>query len=174
MFSQLIIVKPTMVNPALVIAEDVFPRLHLKFVNNGCRFGLSFPAYSFKKHGNLGNIVEVLCEDRDALAALDLPSEFAGVEDVKVLTGINETEDYTLFRRVREKSRIEKYAARFQARNGEVPCGLKGYVQKFNKKVFSNAFITVRSASTGQKYNIFVKPVEEKMNKFNAYGLAVA
>ncbi|MBQ9489689.1 MAG: type I-F CRISPR-associated endoribonuclease Cas6/Csy4 [Lachnospiraceae bacterium] len=171
MFSQIIIVKPTMMNPSLIISEDIFPRLHMLFVNHGCRFGLSFPAYSFKKHGNLGNIVEVLCEDREALAALNLASEFKDIEDVKVLTGINETEDYILFRRVREKSRIEKYAARFKTRNGEAPENLRGFVQKHNKKVFSNAFITVRSASTGQKYNLFVSPAEGKTNKFNAYGL---
>ncbi len=169
----MIIVKPTMMNPSLVIAEDIFPRLHMMFVNHGCRFGLSFPAYSFKKHGALGNIVEVLCEDRDALTALNLVSEFKDIEDVRVIASINETEDYTLFRRVREKARIEKYAARFEKRNGEVPDRLKGYVRRYNKNVFANAFITARSASTGKKYNIFIKPIEEKTNKFNAYGLVV-
>jgi len=173
MFSQMIIIKPTMINPSVILSEDVFPKLHLLFVNNDCKFGLSFPAYTFKSHGDLGNIIEVLCEDKNALASLDLVTVFKSVEDVKVLPGINETNDYTLFRRVREKSRIEKYSERYQKRNGEIPDKLKGHVQKHNRRVFSNAYIRVKSFSTGKRYNIFVKPVEQKYSRFNAYGLVV-
>ena len=173
MYSQMIIVKPTMVSTSLIISEDVFPRLHSLFVNNDCQFGLSFPAYSFNKHGSLGNIVEVLCENKDALAALDLTSVFKNTEDIKVMSNINETNDYVLFRRIREKNRFDKYIERFRKRGNEAPGNMKAHIQHHNKNIFSHAYIMVRSTSTGQKYNLFIAPTEEKTAKFNSFGLVM-
>lgn len=173
MYSQMIIVKPTMVNPSLIISEDVFPKLHRLFANNDCQFGISFPAYSFRKHGALGNIVEVLCENKDALKSIDLVSAFDNIEDLKVIANINQTNDYILFRRVREKNRFEKRIKRFMMRGNENPGNMKAYIQRHNKNIFSHAYIAVKSASTGQKYNIFIAPTEEKTGKFSAYGLVI-
>lgn len=176
MFSQMIIIKPTMTNPNIIISKDIFPKLHRLFASNGNRFGITFPAYSFRGHGKLGSIVEILCEDREALAKLNLVAHFKEFEDIKVMNNINETDDYKLFRRVREKARFEKYAERYQNRGHgrEIPSTMKAHNQHFNKRVFSNAYITVSSASTGQKYNIFIEPVETDNIKFNAYGLIVS
>jgi len=175
-FSQMIIIKPTMTNHNLIISKDIFPKLHLLFASNGNRFGITFPAYSFRGRGRLGSIIEVLCEDKNALAGLNLVDEFKEMEDVKVMKDISETNDYKLFRRVREKARFDKYAKRFQQRNPEKEASarMKAHVQYYNKKVFSHAYIAVRSASTGQKYNIFIEPVETDNVKFNAYGLVVS
>ena len=175
-FSQMIIIKPTMTNHNLIISKDIFPKLHLLFASNGNQFGITFPAYSFRGQGKLGSIIEVLCEDRKALSSLNLVDVFKELEDVKVMKDICETNDYKLFRRVREKARFDKYAERFQHRNPEkeAPARMKAHVQYYNKKVFSNAYITVHSASTGQKYNIFIEPVETDNVKFNAYGLVVS
>ena len=171
MYSQMIIVKPTLVNTSIIISEDVFPKLHSLFVSNDCKFGLSFPAYTYNKHGSLGNIIEVLCEDKEALYQLNLPSVFKDIEDIKVMTAINETNDYVLFHRIREKNRFDKYVERFNSR-GHKECGnMRAYIQKHNKNIFSHAYITVRSSSTRQKYNIFIAPAEEKIATFNSYGL---
>lgn len=173
MYSQMIIVKPTIVNTSLIISEDVFPRLHKLFVNNGCQFALSFPAYSFIKYGTLGNIIEVLCENKEALAGLNLTSTFDDIEDIKVISNINQTDDFVLFRRIREKNRFEKRVKRFILRGNEDPGNMKSHIQHHNKNVFSHAYITVKSASTGQKYNIFIAPTEENTGKFSAYGLVI-
>ncbi len=173
MYSQMIIVKPTMVNASLIISEDVFPKLHMLFVNNDCQFGLSFPAYSFNKRGSLGNIIEVLCENKDALSALNLTSVFEGIEDIKVMSDINETNDYTLFRRIREKNRFDKKLERFKRRGNEDAGNMKAYIHNHNKNIFFHAYIMVKSLSTGKKYNLFIAPAEEKTARFNSFGLVM-
>lgn len=173
MYSQMIIVKPTMVNTSLIISEDVFPRLHRLFVENDCQFGLSFPAYASTEYGSLGNIIEVLCENKDALSALNLTSIFKGIDDIKVMYDINETTDYTLFRRIREKNRFKKQVERCQKRGIEYSSKLEEGIQRHNKDVFSHAYIQVRSISTEQKYNLFIAPSEEKTAKFNSFGLVI-
>ena len=173
MYGQLIIVKPTLVSASVIISEDVFPRLHRLFVNNECQFGLSFPAYSFTKCGSLGNIIEVLCEDKEALSSLNLVSEFDGIEELKVMSDINEISDYTLFRRIRERNRYEKRVERFYKRGHEDPGNMKAHIQHHNKNIFTHAYIKVRSESTGQNYNLFIAPSEEKTARFNSFGLVM-
>lgn len=173
MYSQMLIIKPSIVKSDVILAEDVFPRLHQLFADNGCKFGISFPAYSFKERGELGNIVEILCEDEAALRDLNLDGQFAEVEEVKVMKDIHATENYTLFHRVREKARTEHYAKRMMMRGNEIPSGLYAHIQRYNKRVFAHAFIMMKSASTKQRFTLFVEPIEAKTAQFNAYGLAV-
>lgn len=173
MYSQMIIIKPYVMKSDIILSEDVFPRLHQLFVDNGCKFGVSFPAYSFKEHGELGNIVEILCEDETALRELNLGSHFTDVEEVKVMNDIHKTEDYTLFHRVREKARTGRYAKRMMMRGNELPSGLYAHIQRHNKRIFAHAFIMMKSASTQQKFTLFVEPIEARTAQFNAYGLAV-
>ena len=174
MYSQMIIIKPgTGIPSNIIISEDIFPVLHNLFVNNGKKFGITFPAYSFDKRGNLGNIIEVLCEDKNALLALNLEEQFESIKDyVKVKKEISETDDYVLFKRIREKNRYETTAKRMMKRGHADPGRpLAMHIKKRNQQVFCHAYIMVKSASTGKSYNIFVVPTDKKQGHFSSYGL---
>lgn len=86
MFSQMLIIKPgTGISPNIILSEDIFPVLHRLFVEHDKKFGITFPAYSFDGKGQLGNILEVLSEDREALTSLHLEEQLSSLSDyVKV------------------------------------------------------------------------------------------
>lgn len=174
MYSQMIIVKPcSFISYNNIISEDIFPSLHMLFVNNANRFAVTFPAYSNdSKRGSLGNIIEVLCEDRELLAGLKLKEVFGDKEDyIKVKDAINETEDYVLFKRVHAENSYETQARRMEKRGNEVQKNLKMHIKKRNQNTFTNPFIMIRSMSTGKRFNLFVGPSELKHGEFSAYGL---
>jgi CRISPR-associated endoribonuclease Cas6/Csy4 subtype I-F len=142
---------------------------------NGKKFGITFPAYTFDKRGSLGNIIEVLCEDDKALAALRLEEVMAPIKDyVKVKREIAETDDYMLFKRVRGESQFETTKRRMEKRgHTELGRPLAMHIRKRNQQVFCHAYIKVKSASTGKAYNIFVAPADVKHGNFSAYGLVL-
>ncbi len=174
MFSQMIIIKPgTGISSNSIISEDIFPVLHRLFIEHDKKFGITFPAYSFDEKGHLGNILEVLSEDREALASLHLEEHLSALSDyVKVKKEITTTSDYVLFKRIREEHRYETAARRMLKRgHAEPDRRLKMHVRKKNNQVFCQAYIKAKSSSTGQSYNIFLVPTNEKHGKFSAYGL---
>jgi len=174
MFSQMLIIKPgTGISPNIIISEDIFPVLHSLFVEHDKKFGITFPAYSFDKKGHLGNIIEVLSEDKEALASLCLEEHLAEVTDyVKVKKEITFTDDYVLFKRIREENQYETTARRMRKRgHTELGRPLEMHIKKKNQQIFCHAYIKVKSASTGQSYNIFLAPTDIKHGSFSAYGL---
>lgn len=173
MYSQMIIVKPcSFISPNSVIAEDIFPVLHMLFVNNGSKFGITFPTYSIGKKGNLGNIIEVLCEDKELLANLNLKEAFGDKEDyIKVKEDIVKTDDYILFKRVHAENSYETQARRLEKRGHTVDKSLKLLIKRRNQYTFKNCFLMVKSKSTGKRFNLFIAPSDRKHGEFSAYGL---
>lgn len=174
MFSQMLIIKPgTGISSNIILSEDIFPVLHRLFVEHDKKFGITFPAYSFDGKGQLGNILEVLSEDREALASLHLEEQLSSLSDyVKVKKEIASTDDYVLFKRIREENRYENTARRMQKRgHAEPDRRLKMHIRKRNHQVFCQAYIKVKSSSTGKSFNIFIAPTDEKHGQFSAYGL---
>lgn len=174
MYSQMIIIKPcAFLSYNTIISEDIFPVLHMLFVNNDNQFGITFPAYiNDGKRGHLGNVIEVLCEERELLSSLKLKNIFIDKEDyIKVMDNIIETDDYTLFKRVHAENSYESKARRMEKRGNIVNKSLKVHIKKRNQSIFTNPFIMIRSLSTGRKFNMFIAPSELKHSKFSAYGL---
>ena len=177
MYSQEIIIQPAPVPSHMVISRYIFPRLHMLFVNNGSHFGISFPAFIQLEHqGMLGNVVEVLCKDKERLASLNLVDVLSDIKGIKVRKGIHEVEDYVLFRRVRRKSYASR-VRRMMARGGSYAEELRHYIEIYNKRTNAHAYIDVKSLSTGDHFRLYIEPAKPLKTgvdfSFNAYGLVV-
>jgi len=177
MFYQCITIKPLLTNSNIILSEDIFPRLHSLFVKNGSIFGISFPEYTYIKHGRIGNKVNILCEDKESLRKLNLADIFNTNEEISVDNTIYETQQFQLFCRIRENAHTNRYINRLKKRhiffsNEDEPI-INGHIKSHNRKIFSHAYIKLKSGSTKQSFNLFIKPVITDHPSFNSYGLVI-
>jgi CRISPR-associated endonuclease Csy4 len=168
---------PEIAEPVLMNA--LFGKLHRKLVEvqGNTQVGISFP--NIEKSGRkLGNTIRLHGESR-ALESVINTSWLNGLNDhvrLGIVNLIPEVTEFRSWRRVQAKSSPERLRRRAMKRHGIDATAAKLKIPDTAAEVLQLPSLLVRSASTGESFQLFIKVSEASpdvgVGSFNTYGLS--
>ena len=165
------------------IGEKLFSILHLEFVKNKdsqgfSKYALSFPEYS-KHTKTLGRCFRVMAYDRNSLDEFDLYAvceRMSGYVECSDIEEIPETNRFLRFVRVQGKTNGKRLMRRMIKRKVVSSEEAKEAYRDFVPTDMSKyPYVSIRSKSTGQNFDLFINCVVATNNGnggFNLYGLS--
>lgn len=169
--------------PLSFLWSKIFFQIHLalaeqKEKNGTGLYGLSFPEYNEK---GLGSKLRVFAETREQLEALPLEKYLQRYMDYVRITGIRHVSPrahkYASYSRYQPDANVEgkarRYVKRHEGTTYEEALALLGR----RKETYQLPFIQLRSLSSEQSYNLFIRKEEKSeptTGAFSSYGLSAA
>ena len=151
----------------------VYAQIHLAFAD---RENI-FPEYADE---SMGEKARVFAPEEADLKELDLKKALRRLSDYVHITSIREVPEskvkgYVKFARYQPDSSIARKARRYAKRHPEVTEKAAFKMLKQREEKYDLPFIQLKSLSTGQTFNLFVKKEEKKeegQGGFTTYGLS--
>ena len=160
----------------------VYAQIHLAFadrenIDHKQIYGVSFPEYADE---SMGEKARVFAPEEADLKKLDLKKALRRLSDYVHITSIREVPEskvkgYVKFARYQPDSSIARKARRYAKRHPEVTEKAAFKMLKQREEKNDLPFIQLKSLSTGQTFNLFVKKEEKKeegQGGFTTYGLS--
>lgn len=160
----------------------VYAQIHLAFaerenIEHKQIYGISFPEYA---DGTIGKKARVFAPEEADLKKLDLKKALRRLSDYVHTTSIREVpkskvKGYVKFTRYQPDSSIARKARRYTKRHPEVTEKEAFKLLNQREEKYDLPFIQLKSLSTGQIFNLFIKKEEKKeegQGEFTSYGLS--
>lgn len=171
-----ILPDPEFSSPLLMGA--LYNKLHRALVElNATNIGISFPEYSLKPKG-VGSILR-LHGDQASLNRLQALAWLKGMRDHTETTEVRPvpaSAEYLRVTRRQFKTNVERLRRRRMKRKGESYKQACEAIPADIERKPNVPFITVRSASTGQSFSLFIEQLKadggHQAGEFNSYGLS--
>lgn len=161
-----------------VLMNALFSKFHKGLVKSGYQgsIAVSFPEYRLKPM-TLGKILRLHGSDA-ALAAFMRENWLTGMFDHVRCSSIQNapaTCGFVQVKRKQSKSNVERLRARFAKRHSVSEEEAKQVIPFEAQKRLALPFVSIRSQSTDQRFNLFIQQTKVEKNElgdFNGYGLS--
>ena len=166
------------------VLQKVFQQLHLGFVetqdaNGVVPIGISFPNYHDKE--KWGSKLRLLSTAESVLEKFNTKGRLARFSDYVHITGIRAVPEransYALYQRQQPKtaSDLRRLVKRLAKRENITIAAAEARMASVKMKLVKTPYINVCSASSGQRFRLFIMKKEAEAsvsNGFNSYGLS--